>query len=102
LPLIFGIAAVGLGGAAVGLELWGRSIYRDSEQELSDRDRQLDLLDQANTRHISAQITGAVAVGCAAAAVVFFVTRDKGKESPVAIAPIVSPTSAGLAAFATW
>lgn len=102
LPLIFGVAALGLGGAALGFELWGRAIYSDAEDELFDRDRQVELWDQANTRHYMAQGAGIAAIGCAAAAVVFFVTRDKGDESPVAIAPVVSPTSAGLAAFASW
>jgi hypothetical protein len=102
LPIIFGIAAVGLGGAALGLELWGRSIYQESKDEIFDRERQLDLLDSANARHISAQVAGIAALGCATAAVVFYVTRDKPTESSVAIAPVTSSTSVGLAAFARW
>ena len=102
LPIIFGIAAVGLGGAALGLELWGRSLYQDSKDEI-DRQRQLELLDSANARHIPAQITGVAALGCAAAAVVFYVTRDKGTETrPIAITPVTTPTSVGVAAFARW
>ncbi len=102
LPIIFGIAAVGLGGAALGLELWGRSIYKDSEASGDDRERQLELLDSANARHIPAQIVGVAALGCATAAVVLYVTRDKrhqGAESPVAITPTTTPTSIGVSAF---
>ncbi|MFN0249420.1 MAG: hypothetical protein ACKV2T_21215 [Kofleriaceae bacterium] len=102
LPILFGVAAIGLGGAALGLELWGRSIYQESKDELFDRERQLDLLDSANTRHISAQVAGIAALGCATAAVVFYVTREKRTESSVVIAPVTSPTSVGLAAFAHW
>lgn len=103
LPIIFGIAAVGLGGAALGLELWGRSLYDDTKAEMFDREKQLELLDSANARHISAQIAGIAALGCATAAVIFYVTRDKGKESsPVAITPVTTPTSVGVSAFATW
>lgn len=103
LPIIFGVAALGLGGAALGFELWGRSIYSDAEDEIFDRPRQVELWDQANTRHYVAQGAGIAAIGCAAAAIVFFVTRDKGTESaPVAIAPVTTPTSVGLTAFARW
>jgi hypothetical protein len=101
-PIIFGIAAVGLGGAALGLELWGRSIYQESKDEIFDRERQLELLDSANARHLSAQVAGIAALGCATAAVVFYVTRDKGKESPVAITPVTTPTSVGVSAFARF
>jgi hypothetical protein len=102
LPIIFGVAALGLGGAALGFELWGRSIYSDAENEF-DRDRQVDLWDQANTRHYVAQVAGVAALGCAAAAVVFFVTRDKPTESSsVAIVPVTSPTEVGITAFARW
>lgn len=103
LPIIFGIAAVGLGGAALGLELWGRSLYQDSKDEILDRQRQLELLDSANARHIPAQIAGIAALGCATAAVVFYVTRDKGTETrPIAITPVTTPTSVGVSAFARW
>ena len=104
LPIAFGIAAIGLGATALGLELWGRSLYQQSKDELFDETRKRDLYDSANARHIPAQIAGIAALGCAAAAVVFYVTRDKPRESQtsVAIAPVASPTNLGLAAFATW
>ena len=103
MPIIFGVAALGLGGAALGFELWGRSIYSDAEAEMFDRDRQVDLWDQANTRHYVAQVAGVAALGCAAAAIVFYVTRDKPKESSsLAITPVTSPTSIGVQAFARW
>ena len=103
MPIIFGIAAVGLGGVALGFELWGRSIYSDAEAEMFDRDRQVDLWDQANTRHYVAQAAGVAALGCTAAAIVFYVTRDKPKESSsLAIMPVTSPTSVGVQAFARW
>jgi hypothetical protein len=91
--------AVVLLGAAVGLEMLGRSLYADAKAETSDLDRRADLYDAANLRHRLAIGSAVVGVGAAAVATWLFLRSDGG-EARAASATLV-PTVVGDGAAVT-
>ena len=79
-PLVVGAGALVLGGAALGFELWGESIYRRAEQA-PDHTVGDPLRDQANTRRYIAQ--GLVLGGAAAAGVALWLYLRHPAEAPL-------------------
>ena len=100
LPVSFGVAALALGGAALGVQASASSTYDDAKAA-TDRTSQLDLLDSANHRRYLAEGLGAAAVVSAGAAVFFYVRGRHAESQPrapgLALAPLASPSLAGLA-----
>jgi hypothetical protein len=104
LPIVFGSAALVLGGTAVGFSLWGDSIYEDAEREPNDA-RQESLWKSANKRRYAAEGFAIGAVGCVVAAVVFYV-RGKPSEAPsssgVSVSPTASANAMGMSISGSW
>jgi hypothetical protein len=98
-----GGGAIVFGGAAVGLKLWGDSIYDDAKNhKVGMTQGQLDSSrHRANVRLYTAQVLGVVAIASAGAAVYFYV-RGRGEERAMALAPVVSPEGAGVALTGRW
>lgn len=107
MPIAFAGGAVVLGGAALGFELWGRSMHDDAQATLDggNEARANELQDGANLRRYLAQGFAVAAVGCAAVSIVMFV-RGGGTEprdrSAVRIVPMASGDHAGLAIGGAW
>jgi len=101
--LVLGGSALVLGGTAFGFELSGSSKYDDAKKITDNQARRDALEDSANTRHYVAQALGVAAIGCAGAAVYFYV-RGRGETRPptTALAPIATPQLAGLAVVGSW
>jgi hypothetical protein len=92
-PLIFTGAALASAAAAVGFELWGRSIYADAKAE-PDNALQESKWKDANTRHYAAQGFGVAAVACAGVAIWTFVrSRDEGSPTVSARGVHVQPVA---------
>lgn len=102
LPLALGGAAVALGGTALGFDLWGNSQYDRAKESTVQTDRD-SLYHSANTKRYVAVVSGVVALGCAGAAVYLYV-RGRGEHGApaAAVAPVVSPGTAGLAVVGRW
>ncbi len=100
LPVSFGVAALALGGAALGVQASASRTYDDAKAA-TDRTSQLALLDSANHRRYLAEGLGAAAVVSAGAAVVLYVrgrhAEAQAQPPGLALAPLASPHLAGLA-----
>ena len=105
MPIVFGGAAIALGATAFGFSRWGDSIYEDAEKEVDD-DKQERLWKSANKRRYAAQGLAIGAVGCIAAAVVFYVRGGSSEESTTARSVTVSPTASadamGMTIAGSW
>jgi hypothetical protein len=105
-PIIFGAAAIGLAGAGLGFELWGRGIYDDAESS-PDRDKQEDLWRAANTRRYVAIGLGVAAIAAASTSIVLYV-RGRRAESPttersrVTVSPVARAGFGGLLLDGRW
>jgi hypothetical protein len=103
LPLAVGAGALVLGGAALGLHLWGNDKYEQASNEMMDQARRDELEHAANTRRYLAQGVGVAAIGCAGAAVYLYLrSRGEGRAHATAMAPVASPQFAGLAIAGRW
>jgi hypothetical protein len=101
-PIALGVGALALGGTAVGFVVSGNRFYDRAKKATTQIDRD-SLYHSANTRRYVAEVTGVAALGCAGAAVYFYVTaRGERRSSATAMTPLVSPDLAGLAVAGTW
>lgn len=108
LPVSLGVAALALGGVAVGVDLAARRLQDDAES-LADQGRFVEAVDQndrANTRRHQAQGIGVLAGVCAGAAVYFYFS-GRSAPSPTAtasrrITPVVGRGVAGMALVGSW
>lgn len=100
LPIVFGGAAVALGGAALGFELSARSANdkaQDTTRPKADRD---DSWHTANTRRHIAQGLGIAGLASAGVAVYLFLRAPATSESSqtaLRLAPVLTDAQAGLA-----
>jgi hypothetical protein len=104
LPIIVGVASLGLAVAAVGFEGWGRSIYNDAESS-TDRNQQEELWQSANTRRYVAIGFGVAAVGVAGAAIIIHVRgreHSSAARPGVTISPVASAGFGGLSLGGRW
>jgi hypothetical protein len=98
-PLVVAGGAVVLLGAALGMDLWARSTYDDAKTATTP-DMQDSLWHSANNKRYVADALAVGGVACAGVAVFLFV-RSRGESKPanedeVTIAPIATPTMAGI------
>jgi hypothetical protein len=106
-PIAFVGGAVAFGGAALGFELWGRSMHDDAQATLDNGDamRANELQDGANLRRYLAQGFGVAAIGCAIVSVVLFV-RGGGTEpadtTALRLVPTATDDHAGLSLVGGW
>jgi hypothetical protein len=97
-PIAVGAGALVLGGAALGFHLSGNSQYDKAKAEMEDQQRRDDLERSANNRRYVAEALGVAAIGAAGVAVFLYVRgRGEHRSDATAIAPVASPTMAGLA-----
>jgi hypothetical protein len=105
-PIAFVGGAVAFGGAALGFELWGRSMHDDAQSTLDggDEPRANELQDGANLRRYLAQGFGVAAIGCAVVSVVLFVRGgDEPKDTTaLRLVPTTSDDHAGLSLVGGW
>ncbi len=94
-PIVTTIAAVALGGGALGFELWGRDLLDQASKEPDDA-KQNQLYNDANTRHYIAEGMGVGAVVVAGVAVWLWV-RSSHAEPTAYVVPTASPDGGGLA-----
>jgi hypothetical protein len=105
MPIVFAGGAVVLGGTALGLELWGRSMHDDAQATLDDGNeaRANELQDGANLRRYLAQGVGIAAIGCAGVSIYLFLRgSSEPKDQSVRIVPTASRDQAGLAIGGAW
>ncbi len=100
-PIALGVAAVALGGTAIGFELWAEHTYDKSKIDPSTSS-QLSTWHTANRERYVAEGLGIAGIGCAAAAIVLLVRHGPEDHHGVAIAPLVTPAAFGIAANAIW
>jgi hypothetical protein len=101
-PIAFGVAAVVLGGTALGFELWAEHTYDNAKTD-DHVTSQLSTWHSANTRRYLAEGVGVGALACAVTAVIVLVRDPVASEKPgLALAPIATPTELGFAAIARW
>jgi hypothetical protein len=100
-PLAVGGGALVLGGAALGFHLWGNSTYDRAKKSMDPAERS-SLYSSANTRRYVAEGLGVAAIGCAGVAVYLYIRSSNERHAGVAVAPVVTPQLAGLAAIARW
>jgi hypothetical protein len=104
-PITFGAGALVLGGAALGFDLWGNHTYDQAKQETIDQPRRSSLESSANTRRYLAEGLGIAAIGCAGAAVYFYL-RGRGEghaeATATALTPVASRQFSGLAVVGHW
>jgi hypothetical protein len=101
LPIVLGASALGLGGTALGIELWGASDYAKSERE-PDNSRQRELYESAKTKRYVAQGIGVASVAAAGLAVWWYVRDRRARERAVEVAPMVGHEVAGLTLGGSW
>lgn len=101
-PWIVAGAALAVGGAAVGLELWARSTYNDATAS-PDPIRQGSLWQSANTKRYAADGLAVGAVGCAAVSIWLFVRHhDDSGAASASLQPVLAPGHLGLAWTSAW
>jgi tetratricopeptide (TPR) repeat protein len=93
--LVLAIGAVALGGAALGLELWGESTYNDAKAEMTSQARRDDLYHSATTKRYAAEGL-AVGAGVAGIAAAWLYLRGGDERGATARVQVV-PAGAGLA-----
>jgi hypothetical protein len=92
-----GVVGVGAGVGALVFELSARSLYDDSKLEADDA-KQRDLVDQANSKRLYAQLAGGVAVvAIGTAAVLWFTGKPEAAERAAMVRPLVSHDRVGFA-----
>jgi hypothetical protein len=101
LPIALGAAALGLGGGALGFELWARSTYDKSKSE-TDNAKQDSLWKSANTRRYVAEGLGIAGVACAGVAVYLYLRGGEHEPSSaqarrLILQPVLGSDLAGLA-----
>lgn len=99
LSVIVGASGVALLGAAVGVELWGRSTYNDAKAETMVQARRDSLYDSANTKRYAAQGLAVAGVGCVGIAVWLYL-RGGDQEPAESVSRrqlVVSPTGIAIA-----
>lgn len=104
LPIVFGGAALALGGTAFGFSRWGDSLYEDAEREPDDA-RQESLWKSANTRRYLALGFTAAAVGCAGTAIYFALRRGRAESSEtrtVRVMPTAASDALGVLVGGAW
>jgi hypothetical protein len=111
LPIAFAAGAFVAGGAALGFNIAGDQKY-DAAKKANmppPGGRAVDpamvnaLYQDANTRRYLAEAFGAAAIGCAGAAVYFFLRGGSdGGSQATALAPVASPRLTGLAVVGSW
>jgi hypothetical protein len=99
-PFVLAGSALVLGGAALGVDLWARGTYRDSQRE-ADNGRQQDLWKSAKTQRYFAQGFAVASVATAGLAVWWFV-RDRRERKRFEVAPMAGHTTAGLSIGGSW
>jgi len=106
LPIGFGAGALALGGAALGFDLWGDRTYnraKTARETGASQSTVSSLVSSANTRRYLAEGFGVAALGCAGAAVYFYVTgRGEVQREATAVIPVASPQLTGLAITGAW
>jgi hypothetical protein len=104
LPIALGAGALALGGVGLGLEISSEHLYDryKTAQMNGGTGSPEDLRSSANTRRHLGQGLGVAAGLCAGAAVYLFFVRSGERRTVTAIAPMVSPDLAGVAAVGRW
>jgi hypothetical protein len=109
LPIAFAGGAVALGGAALGFELWGRSLHDDAQKTLDggDETRANQQQQTANKRRYLAQGFGIAAIGCAGVAVFLFLrpdpTGDSAAQSALRhVVPVANQDQVGIGVLGQW
>jgi hypothetical protein len=100
-PIALGGGALALGGIALGFHLSGNSLYDRAQNATVQADRD-SLYHSANARRYVAEVTGVAALGCAGAAIYFYVRGRSERRPATAIAPVVSTDLAGFAVAGSW
>jgi hypothetical protein len=96
------VAALMLGGGALGFELWARSTY-DKALKAGDPGTQDAYYADANTKRYVADGLAVGALGCTAVAVILFVRSGSSSSSSTAsVQPSASRDSFGLALVGSW
>lgn len=94
-PIVFAGAAALFAAGGIVAELSARSTYDDATKEADDA-KQADLWDSANTKRYVAQGLAVGALACAGVSVWMFLRSPKASSDTVSIAPLASPSLAGL------
>jgi tetratricopeptide (TPR) repeat protein len=100
LPIALTAAAVALGGAAIGFELWGESIYDDANHAVDPQ--ATALWRSANDKRYIAEGVGVAAVGCAGAALYLWLRHTPASNDTALISPLAGPSVAGVQVSGRW
>lgn len=99
LSISLGAGAVGLLGGALGLSLWGDSMYEDAKAELADQARRDALEASAERKRYAAEGLAIAGVGCAGVAVWLYVRQRGTKAEPSSTRAgrwSITPTTSGI------
>jgi hypothetical protein len=95
------VAALMLGGGALGFELWARSTY-DKALKAGDPGTQDAYYSDANTKRYVADGLAVGAIACTAVAVILFVRGGGNDHRSASVRPSASRDSVGLVLGGSW
>ena len=100
LPIAFGAGTAAFGGLALWFNARGDDLYHRAMT--AGEPQRTSLYNQANNRRYAAEALLGAAIGCAGAAVYFYLRGGSDTGDRTAMTPLVSPQLAGVALVGHW